>query len=52
MAGKNIQTRLKLIHGDFDLDSRLGIKGSMVTINVPLSQSAYVPISTEKEMTD
>ena len=34
---RNIQTRLKQVSGTFDLDTALGRKGTMVTINSPIS---------------
>ncbi len=47
---KNIQTRLNLINGEFDLDSRAGIKGTMVTVNL-ITQEEIIPANTDKEMT-
>lgn len=46
---KNIQTRLNLIEGEFDLDSRAGIKGTMVTVN--LNTREIIPANTDTEMT-
>lgn len=48
---RNIQTRLNLIDGEFDLDSRPGIKGSMVTVNIPL-EGVVIPVGTDMEMTE
>lgn len=44
---KNIQTRLNQIDGQFDLDSRAGIKSTMLTVNVGID---VVPTATESEM--
>lgn len=46
---KNIQTRLNQINGQFDLDSRAGIKSTMLTVNVEVD---VVPTATELEMAD
>lgn len=46
---KNIQTRLNQINGQFDLDSRTGIKSSMITVNVPLD---LIPTTTDLEMAE
>ncbi|NVK83120.1 MAG: sensor histidine kinase [Cytophagia bacterium] len=49
---KNIQTRLKLINADFDLDSRPGIKGTMMTVNVPMNKEHFIPTGTEEKLTN
>lgn len=49
---KNIQTRLKLINADFDLDSRTGIKGTMMTVNVPMNKEHFIPTGTEEKLTN
>ena len=46
---KNIQTRLNQIGGQFDLDSRSGIKSTMLTVNVEVDT---VPTTTESEMVE
>ncbi len=48
---RNIQSRVNLIKGVFELDSRPGVKGSMVSVNAPVVSGTIVPTSTEKEMT-
>ena len=49
---KNIQTRLNQIKGEFDLDSRPGIKGTMMTVIVDTKGiSKRIPTSTEEELT-
>lgn len=49
---KNIQTRLNQIKGDFDLDSRPGVKGTMMTVVVETTDIAKrIPTSTEEELT-
>ncbi len=47
---RNIQTRLNQVGGEFDLDTRQGVKGSMVTVNVYLKEG-IIPIGTDMEMT-
>ncbi|WP_422355928.1 tetratricopeptide repeat protein [Roseivirga pacifica] len=44
---KNIQTRVKQIMGEFYIDSRMGMAGTMVTINVPQVAKVQIPISTD-----
>lgn len=46
---KNIQTRLNQVEGQFDLDSREGIKSTMITVNVAVSS---IPTTTDKEMVE
>jgi len=49
---KNIQTRLNQIKGEFDLDSRTGIRGTMMTVVVQTADLAKrIPTSTEEELT-
>jgi signal transduction histidine kinase len=48
---RNIQTRLNLIKGHFDLDSQLQRKGTMITVNVPYRIEQNVPTSTERQIT-
>ena len=48
---KNIQTRLNLIKGEFDLDTQLGRRGSMITVNLPNAAIKRIPTSTESEIT-
>lgn len=48
---RNIQSRVNLIKGTFELDSRPAMKGSVVSVNAPVVPKAEVPTSTEKEMT-
>ena len=47
---RNINSRLNLIGGDFDLDSQPQARGSMVTINVKM-KVPQIPTNTEKEIT-
>lgn len=49
---KNIQTRVKLINADFDLDSRPGLKGTMMTVNVPMNKEHFIPTGTEEKLTN
>lgn len=44
---RNIQSRVNLMKGEFMLDSRLGTRGTMVSVNVPVS----IPTSTDKQIT-
>lgn len=46
---KNIQTRLNQINGQFELDSRVGIKSTMITVNVQLD---LIPTTTDLEMAE
>lgn len=46
---KNIQTRLNQISGQFDLDSREGVKSTMITVNVDVSS---IPTTTDKQMAE
>lgn len=49
---KNIQTRLNQIKGEFDLDSRVGVKGSMMTVVVETKGlTKRIPTSTEEKLT-
>lgn len=49
---RNIQTRLNQIHGEFDLDSRIGVKGTMMTVVVSAHNSPKrIPTSTEEQLT-
>lgn len=48
---RNINSRLNLIHGEFDLDTNPSRKGSMVTINVRLVETPFIPASTEDQIT-
>lgn len=48
---RNIQSRVNLIKGEFELDSRPGVKGSLVSVNVPMVLRAAVPTSTDAQMT-
>ena len=49
---KNIQTRLNQIAGEFDLDSRPDVKGTMMTILVKTSKmTEHIPASTDSELT-
>ena len=47
---RNIQSRLNLIKGSFDLDSRPGHQGSLVSINVPMAAVADIPTGTEQQI--
>ena len=51
-GGTNIQTRLNQSQGSFELDSREGLQGSMVTVNIVLEERAYIPTSTEAQISD
>ena len=48
----NIQTRLNQSQGSFELDSREGVNGSMVTVNIVLGERVYIPTSTEAQISD
>lgn len=48
---RNVQTRVNLIKGEFVLDSRPGVKGSMVSVNVPVALLKKIPTSTDKQIT-
>ncbi len=49
---KNIQTRLNQIKGEFDLDSRPGISGTMMTVLVKTRGfDKRIPTGTEEELT-
>ncbi len=49
---KNIQTRLNQIKGEFDLDSRPGVNGTMMTVVVNTAAlGKRIPTSTDKELT-
>ena len=48
---KNIQTRLNLIKGEFDLDTTQGRRGTMMTVNLPDASIKQIPTSTESEIT-
>ncbi|WP_286754918.1 sensor histidine kinase [Roseivirga sp. UBA838] len=49
---KNIQTRLNQIKGEFDIDSRPGVRGTMMTVVVETRKKhSDIPTSTEKELT-
>ena len=46
----NIQTRLNQSKGSFELDSREGVQGSMVTVNLELVPVKKIPTSTEAQI--
>ena len=48
---RNINSRLNLINGDFDLDTKPSSRGSMATINVRLNSEPVIPASTEEQIT-
>lgn len=48
---RNIQTRLNLIKGHFDLDSQMQRRGTMITVNVPYGIEQNLPTSTERQIT-
>ncbi len=48
---RNINSRLNLINGEFDLDTKPTSRGSMVTINVSLQEAPSIPASTEEQIT-
>ncbi|KYG85342.1 hypothetical protein AWW67_16675 [Roseivirga seohaensis] len=48
---KNIQTRLNLIKGEFDLDSHPDRRGTMMTVNLHEASIKRIPTSTEKQIT-
>jgi len=48
---KNIQTRLKQMNANFDLDTREGKQGTMMTVNVKLEKRNSIPNNTEIEIT-
>lgn len=48
---RNIQSRVNLIKGSFELDSRPGIMGSMVSVNAPIMLKPSIPTSTDEEIT-
>uniref|UniRef100_UPI0040482971 ATP-binding protein n=2 Tax=Roseivirga sp. TaxID=1964215 RepID=UPI0040482971 len=48
---RNIQTRLNLIRGHFDLDSQSERRGTMITVNVPYGIDQDIPTSTERHIT-
>ncbi|WP_323756781.1 sensor histidine kinase [Roseivirga sp.] len=48
---KNIQTRLNLIKGEFDLDTHPDRCGSMMTVNLANASIIKIPTSTESEIT-
>jgi hypothetical protein len=37
--------------GEFELDSREGIKGTMMSVNVPITTMEQIPTDTEEEIT-
>lgn len=47
---RNIQSRLNQVGGTFDLDSRPGLSGTMVTLNMQVSEQE-IPTGTEHEIT-
>lgn len=47
---RNIQSRVNLIKGAFELDSRPGIKGSLVSVNAPINLKEAIPTSTDEEI--
>lgn len=49
---RNIQTRLNLIKGHFDLDTHAQRNGTMMTVNVPNEVLKKIPTSTERQITD
>ncbi len=48
---KNIQTRLNLVKGDFDLDTHSARCGTMMTVNLPDASMKKIPTSTESQIT-
>lgn len=48
---RNIQSRVNLIKGEFELDSRPGVKGSLISVNAPMVVRELIPTSTDEEMT-
>lgn len=48
---KNVQSRLKLVNGTFDLDSSPGINGTLMTIDVTNAEG-HIPTSTDTRMGD
>ncbi|MGW8121079.1 tetratricopeptide repeat-containing sensor histidine kinase [Roseivirga echinicomitans] len=48
---KNIQTRLNLIKGEFDLDTHPERRGTMMTVNLPDTSIQKIPTSTESQIT-
>ena len=48
---RNIQTRVNLIKGHFDLDSQIQRRGTMITVNVPYGIEQNLPTSTERQIT-
>lgn len=48
---RNIQTRVNLIKGHFDLDSQIQGRGTMITVNVPYGIEQNLPTSTERQIT-
>ncbi|GAB5524461.1 MAG: hypothetical protein Roseis2KO_23330 [Roseivirga sp.] len=47
---RNIQSRVNLIKGTFELDSRPGVKGSLVSVNAPINLKETIPTSTDEEI--
>lgn len=48
---KNIQTRLNLVNGEFDLDTHPERQGTMMTVNLPNASMKKVPTGTESQIT-
>ncbi len=48
---RNISSRLNLINGVFELDSREGINGTFMSVNLALNSEEAIPTATEDQIT-